>query len=164
MNIIREIGISICVTAVATALFHGLVPNSGLERTARFVLSIFFICCLVMPFTRYDFSSIDILEAYQSGDGSTPKASFQETVNGKLSEMSEQAVRQTVRSILEQNKIEAEEIEVETTIADNNRISINRIIVTVPPQSEAAARALAPSFTEGDETAVEVRAQEEQVH
>ncbi|MGI5895726.1 MAG: stage III sporulation protein AF [Oscillospiraceae bacterium] len=159
MNIIREIGISICVTAVATAVFHGLMPNSTLEKTARFVLSLFFLCCLILPFTHYDFSDIEALTAYQTGDSPVNSESLQQTVNRKLNEMSEQAVRQTVKSILEQNGIVPQEIAVETNIEDNNCISISKVIVTVKPEDETAAQALVPSLTTGEETTVEVRVQ-----
>ena len=70
MNMIKEIGISICVTAVAAAIFQGLMPKSGLEKTARFVLSVFFISCLIVPFTHFDFSSLqDSLTAFQTDNG-----------------------------------------------------------------------------------------------
>lgn len=158
MNIIREIGISICVTAVATAIFQGLMPHSTLEKTARFVLSLFFICCLILPFTHYDFSDIDSLMAYQSDDAPVDSESLQETVNRNLIEMSEQAVRQTLVSIFEQNEIVPQEITVETNIEENNCISISKIIITVKPEDQAAARSLVPSLTTGEGTIVEIQA------
>ena len=103
MNMIQEIGISICVTAVAAAIFQGLMPKSSLENTARSV---------------------------------------------------------PMRSTLEKNNIEAGEIQVETTIGEDNSIIINRVIVSVSPDDRPAAESLAGALTDGDETRIEFRVSE----
>jgi hypothetical protein len=158
MNMIKEIGISICVTAVAAAIFQGLMPKSSLEKTARFVLSVFFISCLVVPFTHFDFSSLqDSLSAFQTDDSQMGENSLQGTVNQKLSKLTEQSVSQTMRATLRKNKIEPVEIEVETTIGEDNCIMINRVIVFVQQSDYDEAEMLAGQLTEGDETKIEFR-------
>lgn len=161
MNMIKEIGISICVTAVAAAIFQGLMPKSGLEKTARFVLSVFFISCLVVPFTHFDFSSLqDSLTAFQTDNGRMGENTLQDTVNQKLSKLTEQSVSQTMRSTLRKNEIEPGEIEVVTTIGEDNSIIINKVIVSVKQDDRAAAETLANTLTEGDETRIEFRVSE----
>ncbi len=158
MNMIKEIGISICVTAVAAAIFQGLMPKSSLEKTARFVLSVFFISCLIIPFTHFDFSSLqDSLTAFQTDDSQMGENTLQGTVNQKLSKLTEQSVSQTMRSTLRKNEIEPGEIEVETTIGEDNSIIINRVIVFVKQSDYGAAEMLASTLTEGNETRIEFR-------
>lgn len=158
MNTIREIGISICVTAVAAAIFQGLMPKSGLEKTARFILSIFFISCLVVPFTHLDFSSFqDSLTAFQINDDSLNNTTVQGIVNQKLSELTKRSISETMRTTLQKNGINPIEIEVETTITEDNSIIINRVIVLIKPEDQATARLLINTLTEGEETKIEFR-------
>lgn len=158
MNTIREIGISICVTAVAAAIFQGLMPKTGLEKTARFILSIFFISCLVVPFTHLDFSSFqDSLTAFQTNDDSLNNTTVQGIVNQKLSELTKRSISETMRTTLQKNGINPIEIEVETTITEDNSIMINRVIVLIKPEDQATARLLINTLTEGEETKIEFR-------
>ena len=158
MNTIREIGISICVTAVAAAIFQGLMPKTGLEKTARFILSIFFISCLVVPFTHLDFSSFqDSLTAFQTNDDSLNNTTVQGIVNQKLSELTKRSISETMRTTFQKNGINPIEIEVETTITENNSIMINRVIVLIKPEDQATARLLINTLTEGEETKIEFR-------
>lgn len=158
MNTIREIGISICVTAVAAAIFQGLMPKTGLEKNARFILSIFFISCLVVPFTHLDFSSFqDSLTAFQTNDDSLNNTTVQEIVNQKLSELTKRSISETMRTTFQKNGINPIEIEVETTITENNSIMINRVIVLIKPEDQATARLLINTLTEGEETKIESR-------
>lgn len=158
MNTIREIGISICVTAVAAAIFQGLMPKTGLEKTARFILSIFFISCLVVPFTHLDFSSFqDSLTAFQTNDDSLNNTTVQGIVNQKLSELTKRSISETMRTTFQKNGINPIEIEVETTITENNSIMINRVIVLIKPEDQATARLLINTLTEGEETKIESR-------
>lgn len=158
MNTIREIGISICVTAVAAAIFQGLMPKTGLEKTARFILSIFFISCLVVPFAHLDFSSFqDSLTAFQTNDDSLNNTTVQGIVNQKLSELTKRSISETMRTTFQKNGINPIEIEVETTITENNSIMINRVIVLIKPEDQATARLLINTLTEGEETKIESR-------
>ena len=158
MNTIREIGISICVTAVAAAIFQGLMPKTGLEKNARFILGIFFISCLVVPFTHLDFSSFqDSLTAFQTNDDSLNNTTVQEIVNQKLSELTKRSISETMRTTFQKNGINPIEIEVETTITENNSIMINRVIVLIKPEDQATARLLINTLTEGEETKIESR-------
>ncbi len=155
MNTIREIGISICVTAVAAAIFQGLIPKSNLEKTIRFVLSVFLLSCLIVPLTQLDFSSLgDSLTVFQTDDH-VKENNLQDTVNQKLTELTEESVAQTMRLTLEENGIEVERIQVETTIEEDNSIMINRVIISVQTDDYQAASELADRLTNGDETRIE---------
>ena len=85
---------------------------------------------------------------------------LQDTVNQKLSKLTEQSVSQTMRSTLRKNEIEPGEIEVVTTIGEDNSIIINKVIVSVKQDDRAAAETLANTLTEGDETRIEFRVSE----
>ena len=161
MNMIREIGISICVTAVAAAIFQGLMPKSSLEKTARFILSIFFLSCLIVPFTHFDYSAFEnSLSVYQTEDISIEKSSLQTIVNQKLDELTKQSVSQTMYSTLRQYEIEPIEIQVNTTIEEDNSIIINSVIVLVDLEDYPSTETLSESLTEGNETKVEFRVSE----
>ena len=158
---IREIGISICVTAVAAAIFQGLMPKSSLEKTARFILSIFFLSCLIVPFTHFDYSAFEnSLSVYQTEDISIEKSSLQTIVNQKLDELTKQSVSQTMYSTLRQYEIEPIEIQVNTTIEEDNSIIINSVIVLVDLEDYPSTETLSESLTEGNETKVEFRVSE----
>ena len=158
---IREIGISICVTAVAAAIFQGLMPKSSLEKTARFILSIFFLSCLIVPFTHFDYSAFEnSLSVYQTEDMSIEKSSLQTIVNQKLDELTKQSVSQTMYSTLRQYEIEPIEIQVNTTIEEDNSIIINSVIVLVDLEDYPSTETLSESLTEGNETKVEFRVSE----
>ena len=158
MNTIREIGISVCITAVATAIFYGLVPHSGIERTIRFVLSVFFICCLILPFTNADFSDFESMMAYQTTDDPVGEESFQSTVNRNLEELSKQAVEETMSSLFKQEGIDLQQIQTITNVNEENSIEINEIILTVSEEDFEAAKNLSERMTDGEETVITVNA------
>lgn len=52
MEGLRNVAMSLCITAVLTAVFTMLTPQGKLERVVRFSVSLFFLAALVSPFLQ----------------------------------------------------------------------------------------------------------------
>ena len=149
MNTIKEIGISICVTAIATAIFHCLVPKSALDKTIRFVLSIFFISCLIVPILEIDFFFLeDVESAFQNSGSSLNQTSFEESVNTRLLELTKKTVTSTIKGIFSQNDITAEEIEVFVSMGEPNDIIVEQIDIVVRKSDKDKAEVLIETLSQ----------------
>ena len=157
METIREVGLSICVTAVASAIFQGLLPKSPMEKTARFVLSVFILSCLVVPFLEYDWSSLESVETFRVMEEQEQTEGFQEIVDQKLLELSVQTVSAQILEKLETAGIvPAEEIRVAATIEEDHCIKIDQATVSVRREDYSAAVCLLNDSFGKDSVAVQV--------
>ncbi|MEG0571352.1 MAG: stage III sporulation protein AF [Oscillospiraceae bacterium] len=128
MEALKSIGMSLCITAVATSIFSMLIPNSNLEKVIKFAVSLFFITGIVSPFIngnlKVDFNFDDI----------TPPSSqtqFSQGVNTQFLTIAQNNLQISITKILEKESIKTKKITVKINISEQKSISINKITVFV---------------------------------
>lgn len=159
MDAIRQIGTTVCITMVAVGLFSMLMPNNNLAKTIKFTVSLFFICCIVIPVVNLDFD-FDGLTVGVSKDQPAP-LSFDEQVNQQLLRMTEENISENIRLELEQEDIQAENVTVSAHIEEDNGISINNITLTVAQENGTRAESLIRQLLESEDVSVIVNTVEE---
>ena len=138
MDTIRSTAVSLCATLVVTGIFSMLLPEGGWNRYARFAVRLFLLLSLVLPFAGGDFR-LDL----ESG------SSWEEPA-GNAGEMEALAEEQLLRNFtanlelageqaLEEAGIPFQKIEVTVHIADEQRIDITNIRITLEPGAERFA-------------------------
>lgn len=159
MDTIREIGTSICITMVAVGLFTMLIPNNNLTKTIKFTVSLFFICCIVVPIvnTNFDFDS---LAAGVTTD-QPAEIPFEEQVNQHLIRMTEENISENIRLELQKENIPAENIATTVHIEEDGSIVINNVTLTVDSGKEEYTEGFVRELLESSSAEVIVNTREE---
>lgn len=152
MDTIRQIATSICITMVATGIFSMLVPNRSMQKTLKFTISLFFLCCVVIPFVDAEIEW-ESLAAGASTDEQV-SVSYEEQVNKQLLEMTKSNLSENIRQELERSGIEAENVVVSAHIDEMNSISINEINLVLRSGDAAQAEKIVKDLFDGNDVAV----------
>ena len=139
METIRMLGMTICVTAVVTALFSMLVPNSNNERVLKFAVSLFFLTGLVSPFAAggLDFH-IDLGEL----EPPAAQAELSGAVGEQFCSLAERNVAAAVEKVLLAEGLPPKKVAAQINIGADGSISITRMEVLLPAElSGETARA-----------------------
>lgn len=136
MDTIRTIAMSLCVTAVITAIFSMLVPNAKFDKALKFAISLFFLTGLISPFlsNRLDF---------QMELGGTEVPAVEEKMTAATEEsflrIAEQKVAAGVEHALLAEGIPPKKVTVSINIGEDGRISINKLTILL--RSDTAGKA-----------------------
>lgn len=141
METIRMLGMTICITAVVTAIFSMLVPNSGNERVLKFAVSLFFLTGLISPFATGDLDfHLDL--------GEFENPAVRQELSGEVGEqfcsLAGKNLEAAVERVLLAQGIAPKKVTVQINIGADGGISITRMEVLLPAElSGEAARATA---------------------
>lgn len=151
------IGVSVCVTAVVTAIFSMLLPDSRFDRVLKFAVSLFFLTGLISPFVTGQLEFRVEPEALELPD-------TQQNLSGQVEQQfAALAARQLEAGIdfqLRTQGIEAEKVTVSIHIASGESVSISRIQIQLGPGDsgrEAKVQEIVRSQT-GQEAEITIRA------
>ena len=147
MDTVRSVAASLCVTLIATGIFSMLLPNAGWNRFAKFGVRLFLLLSLVSPFLSGNIDWDLAAASYQ------PEA---DAVRSALSELSERQLLETfaanleesARETLESAGIVPDKIAAAVHIADEQRIDITAIEITLPEGQRARAEEAAGLISE----------------
>lgn len=131
METIRTIGISICVTAVVTAIFSMLLPDSRFDRVLKFAISLFFLTGVISPFVsgQLDFRvSSEELELPDAPSG------LEQQVEQQFSALAAHQLEAGIDFQLQTQGIEAEKVAVFIHIEPGQSVSISRITIQLGPE------------------------------
>lgn len=132
METIRQWAVSICITLVATAIFSMLIPKGNMEKVMKFMLSIFFISCLLAPFLG-GMPQIDLAaEAAEL----TNYTAINEQMQDQIRQLSEANLCRAIDEMLQQEGYQAKKVEAEVNILEDDSISITNITVTLEQTEE----------------------------
>ena len=135
MDTVRMIAMSICVTAVVTAMFSMLVPNTKFDKALKFAISLFFLTGLVSPFlsNRLDFH-VDLGEteapAVEQRMAAAAEESFLRLAEGK--------VAAGIENALAMEGIQTKKVTVSINIGEDGGISINKLTILL--RQDAASK------------------------
>ncbi len=109
--------LTVCLLSIAVSVCLFLCPENALRKQVRFLVSLMFLVSLLPAFVRPEFSDIP---------GSVQQSQADRTALA----LTEQTVKQTLASVLEQKGISCSEISVSLHIDENHCISISDVSVT----------------------------------
>lgn len=134
MEGIKYIAISICVTAVATAIFTMLIPNGRLEKTLRFAISLFFLASLISPFFN---KQLDFRITMAESDYQYYEKNISAEINRQFLSLAQANVQAAIEKALENENISTQGIYVSMNIYEDESISISEIDIVTEEKDKA---------------------------
>ena len=125
LDTLREAVLLLSFCAVCGLLFHFLLPEGGVSRTAKTVMSLLMLCALCMPLFR-------VLDAFDGASGNSRIfSSFGERDTTFPADLYREAVAEEVRgacgAIVEKYTDVPYEITADVHISDDGNIRIERV-------------------------------------
>ena len=144
MNDVRVWAGAVCCAVLAASLLSYFSPGGSMERAFRLVLSAFAVLSLISPVSgllESDFSSE--LRAFRDG---TAQAELTAFVDGQVIDALETNLKGVVAASLAEMDLIYKNVAVKTDTAEDGRIVINRIVVTLPQEEAAMCASAAESL------------------
>ena len=95
MDGIRSWATTACLAALAAGIAGIIAPSGKLEKVYRFAVSLFFLCCLLVPLFNMQNINLGNITLPQTQYG-TASTSLQDTVNMQTQEIADQNISQLV--------------------------------------------------------------------
>ncbi|MEG2429344.1 MAG: stage III sporulation protein AF [Oscillospiraceae bacterium] len=133
MEVIKNIGINICITLVITAIFTMLVPNNKLDKILKFSISLFFLASLISPFFN---SKLDFHINIDDIITSSPQKNISQKADEQFYQIATKNLEMSIEKLLNQKGIPIKKIKIFINNSDNNSIFINKVIVTLDKANE----------------------------
>lgn len=132
MEGIRMIGMSICVTAAAVAIFSMLIPDAKLEQVVKFAVSLFFLASLAAPFASWEGGKLEF------SLGSLPVSSWRQAdletaVQQQFTGLAERRLSALMEDALVREGIRPEKVQASIHIAGDGSVSIKQIRIQLSP-------------------------------
>lgn len=134
MEVVRNFGISICITIVATGIFSILIPNGTMEKVVKFTVSLFFLLSLIIPFVN-GLKNFKI--NYISNDITTQSnKNLENNINQNIINITKSKLEQSIFDILKKNDILIKKVSVDINIIDKSSIDISKIEIYIDSQQK----------------------------
>lgn len=126
MDLVREWGVALCLTAAGCALLRFLAPDTALGRVLERVSAVALLCCALAPLGSSWLFSLPQTDTAVSG-----QSALQQQVIAQLREPLAAAVQQAGEQALASYGLKAEKITAQMDIDEDGGIYISEICVTV---------------------------------
>ena len=132
MEQIKEWAVNVCITLIATGVFSMLIPQGSMEKVMRFGVSTFFLCCLILPFLF----GMPLFDWETEVSASIRTEELEEGMEEQMKELSRYNIEQVINRLLSQEEIQAEKIEADIHISEENRVFINSVTVVLAAEQK----------------------------
>lgn len=122
---IREWAFAVCAAAAIGGLINIIMPEGGLSKTLKSVISVFFLCTVISAFTKIDFDIAD----FKINENKIYESKEFEEINSVSEEYLEGELYKSVTEILEAEEIYAKDILIKINISENGSIDINKFAI-----------------------------------
>lgn len=129
MKSIFSAAILICGCCIVCAILNIASPNSKMQKTARIVLSVFFICCLLSPIKTMIEGIKDIFNNTTASNSEQVSAAF--NYNELVVNQTAQNLVDSLNLILKNDNINADNIEINLMVDENNCIKIIGVYIYI---------------------------------
>ena len=147
MDSIRSAAVSLCIALVAAGIFSMLTPSGSWNRFARFGVQLFLLLSLASPFFSGELNwTMETGELLEEADSARTEMSA--LAEEQLLENFSENLEQSARDVLENAGFSPLEIEAWVHIADEQRIDITAIEITLPEGQRARAEEAAGLISE----------------
>lgn len=140
MEAVQDWAAALCLTALSAALLERLSPGGSMEKIFRFVLGAFVLCGLVAPLGEFLPAAAESIPAW-SAQGEA--GSFEQSVDTQILQAAKSNLRQVIAGEIYQMGYTCDEIEIFMDIAQDGRIVINKVAVSLCASEEECALAQA---------------------
>ena len=130
---IRMLGLSLCVTAVITAIFTMLMPDAKLEKTVKFAISLFFLTGLAAPFAAGELDPIFDFSPIQAESQASP---LEKQAQEQFLSLAERNLEASLEQLLRAEGVRPQKVDVSIHITEDQRVSIKQVRVTLPASEE----------------------------
>lgn len=128
MSIIRIWAAAVCAAAVAASVAQLAAPEGKVQKALRCVIGLFFVCCIMAPFSQgLSFQNQDFEPAMAFAEQTTDRLSaeiLRQTADGFAGN-----VHKIVEKILSDRQVFPKEIGVSVHVEENDNIYINSITI-----------------------------------
>ena len=115
--------LGICFAAVVCSLLEMLFPKGTMEKSAKFITALFFLCAMVIPaVSKFQDFKFDI--ALEQQTNALPSEELDNKVSEQLKRASEQNIERLIKGLLEENEIFPDKISVIMDTGQNGSIEI----------------------------------------
>ena len=131
MSALIQWAFALCAAMVAMGLCRRLIPSSGMERTFRFVVSIFFLAVLLSPVVfRFPDLMID-LPLHTQQEIERRSADLDEITHRQALSIARGRLRQIVNEKLSQRGINAHSITINFTTNLDGEIELDSVVIVL---------------------------------
>ena len=149
MDSIRSAAVSLCIALVAAGIFSMLTPSGSWNRFARFGVQLFLLLSLASPFFSGELNwTMETGELLEEADSARTEMSA--LAEEQLLENFSENLEQSARDVLENAGFSPLEIEAWVHSADEQRIDISELNITLPEEEKSrgdqASQLIAEAF------------------
>ena len=96
MDMLKSWGITVCMAALAAGIAGIIAPTGKMEKVYKFAVSLFFLCCLLVPL--FNLKNIALRSVRIADSNTTTASGLTETVSAQAQSVAEQNVANLVES------------------------------------------------------------------
>ncbi|HEX3027597.1 MAG TPA: stage III sporulation protein AF [Clostridia bacterium] len=128
MEAVRSWAVAVCLAALAAGMAGVVAPGGNLEKSYKFAVSLFFLCCLLTPL--FGLKKIDLnLNLTQTAVSQTYDIS--DTVKDQEKQVAEDEISQTVRNYCVQQGVTPKSVKTTLIKQKDGKFSVGNVTVIV---------------------------------
>lgn len=132
MEAIRTIGISLCITVVATTLFSMLLPDGKMDKVVKFAISLFFLTGIISPFFSSELNfRIEVADIIPEQN----RTQLVDTMDEQMISLAKVNLENSLERMLTLDGYSVRKIQVEINKSQTNNISISKLMVYIEEET-----------------------------
>ena len=139
MEELQSWAVTVCMAALAAGIAGIVMPKGNLERTYKFTLSLFFLCCVLIP--AFQLKNIRLNIDMPALSSSTGEA-IQSTVDSQKITQAQDSVSRLVTETFQKNGATPQSVRTSMSMAKDGTMSVDRVDVVLSRTDYARADAL----------------------
>jgi hypothetical protein len=110
MDALKSWGITLCLAVLAAGIAGIIAPSGKMEKVFKFAVSLFFLCCVLVPLFNIKSIHLDKIEINQFGV--SYNSAINATVNEEAARIAQQNVEQLIKNSCKTCGVEPEAVNV----------------------------------------------------
>ena len=139
MEAIKSWASAVCFAALAAGMAGILTPRGNLEKISKFAVSLFFLCCILMPVFKFRQVSLQ-LPAVQTTSGQT--STLEQTVQKQSGEQAEEKLSEIVKNECIRNGVTPQSVQVSLATDADGSYRIREVSVVLGKKDMAGKNSL----------------------
>lgn len=128
MESLKAWGMTVCFAALAAGMANIVAPKGNLEKSFRFAVSLFFLCCVLVPVFHLKNVNLNLNLPNASGSVNTE---FQKSVDEQKLELSRDNVSSLIRDTCTKQGVTPLSVKADVTMDNKGAIAVNGATVTL---------------------------------
>lgn len=119
-----------CSAAVIGAVVTALIPSGSLEKSVKTVVSVFLLCCMILPFFKENLASQRYLSTNFDEAIETETA-----LSSEISKETEKYLKLSIKEILQKKGISCDDVIIEMEVKDES-VKVSSVVIKTTANSE----------------------------